>query len=94
MAPGSPFICKRNTFIRVILLPRSSRQARQTGTVNFYREDKHCGFIARPGKPDLFFHAEGLADRYDLPETGDEVSFIEDLDRKLGKIRAVSVEKL
>lgn len=76
------------------LRPPRDVSVRQTGTVKFYREDKHCGFIARPGKPDLFFHAEGLADRYDLPETGDEVSFIEDLDRKLGKIRAVSVERL
>jgi cold shock CspA family protein len=74
-------------------LPRDM-SVRHTGIVKFYREDKKFGFITRPGQPDIFFHQEALVDRYDPPDTGDKVSFIEDFDRKPGKWRAVDMEKL
>lgn len=73
--------------------PRDS-SVRYTGTVKFFRPDKGYGFITRPGQPDIFFHQEGLVDRYDPPDAGDKVSFIADTDRKIGRLRAVDVEKL
>jgi cold shock CspA family protein len=76
------------------LRPPRDASVRHTGVVKFYRDDKKYGFISRPGQPDIFFHQEGLVDRYDPPELGDEVSFVEDLDRKPNRLRAVSVERL
>jgi cold shock CspA family protein len=71
-----------------------TRRSDKSASSSSIARTKKFGFKLRPGKPDIFFHEEALVDRYDPPQSGDKVSFVEDLDRKPNKLRAVDVEKL
>ena len=46
----------------------------ERGTVKFYDEAKHFGFIAQPNGSDIFFHQSNLSKGY-TPKTSDQVKF-------------------
>jgi cold shock protein len=63
-----------------------------TGKIKMYREEKGFGFIKPDdGGDDIFFHVSALQEGADV-RAGKAVRFETGVDRKTGKLKAISVD--
>jgi cold shock protein len=75
--------------IRILIFREG--KAMPFGKIKMFREEKGYGFITCDAGSDVFFHVSALAEGDDI-SPGVAVSFTTGVDKKTGKVRAVSVD--